>query len=172
MKKVNIKNLIYSENISADRRHRIIKILGIKLKFRRKYLTQTELSIPFVEKCKVGKHFIIKTRIPEGSEIGEYATIGDAYFYGKVKMGNWVGIASTARIGACNHPIYHLSGQAIAYVSNNIFDNEDYKYIRERNKMNSEVAKFKASQRIDDKWYCVIGSDVYIGANAVIMGGG
>lgn len=125
----------------------------------------------FLEGVEVENPVIIGTKIPKGSFVGKYATIGDAFFYGAVKVGRYSTIAATARIGACNHPIYSLSGHAVAYVSNNIFDDEDYKYIRECNKNNPNIEKFVNDQKIDNKYFSVIGNDVYIGTNTVIMSG-
>lgn len=139
----------------------IIEFLGIKVKFKRKDIKS------FVE-----MPIISSSEIPSGSYIGKYATIGkNVHFYGAVKIGRYTTIAETARIGACNHPIYFLTGHAVSYVSQNIFKDAAYKKIRENNKQNKNVIEFEKRQKIDDKYYCVIGNDVYIGTNVVILSG-
>ena len=121
--------------------------------------------------CFVEKPSIINADLKPGTVVGRFATVGNSFFYGPGKIGRFTTIADHTRIGACNHPIYHLTGHAIAYVSNNIFDDENYKKIREKNKSNQEVEKFQAKQRIDNKWNFIIENDVYIGTDAIILSG-
>lgn len=64
-----------------------------------------------------------------------------------------------------------MTGHAVSYVSQNIFKDAAYKKIRENNKQNKNVIEFEKRQKIDDKYYCVIGNDVYIGTNVVILSG-
>ena len=150
----------------------IIYILGIKFSFKIKNISENESKNNKVVNYIKDDPVVIGTYIPEGSYIGKYATIGNCFFYGKVKIGRYTTIAATARIGACNHPRYHLTGHAIAYVSNNNFEDPAYAYIKEKNQVNLNVINFLESQKVkNEDYYCIIGNDVYIGTNVVIMSG-
>lgn len=165
-------NKIFNIFIEKDRLK--IYFLGFKLSFKLKSKNMHNVSVSKFEilNYDVEKPVILGTNIPEGSSIGKYATVGKAFFYGKVRIGRYSTIAATARIGACNHPIYHLTGHAIGYVSNNNFDDEYYEIIRERNKTNYKIKEFLDSQKVkNSQYYCIIGNDVYIGTNTVIMSG-
>lgn len=163
---MNINKLF---SITKQGKHFIVCFLGLKIKVKNKHYKPS--NIDFLKDCEYEEPVIVAHKMPSGSRIGKYTTIGNAHFYGAVDIGRYSTIADTARIGACNHPIYHLTGHAMAYVSNNIFNDEAYMEIREKNKINPEVERFQAKQRIENKYYCRIGNDVYIGTNVVVLAG-
>ena len=109
----------------------------------------------------------IRTKLPRGSICGCFTSIqSTAFFYGRVKIGRFCIIAEPSRIGACNHPIHFLTTHHISYVSTVVWEHPDYAYIQSHNKRSPGYDRF-----IEDKYACVIGNDVYIGTNAIILAG-
>ncbi|MTI80460.1 MAG: CatB-related O-acetyltransferase [Firmicutes bacterium] len=83
------------------------------------------------------------------SEIGKYSSIGRYTKVEHVKMGSYCSIAWDVTIGAPSHPFHHLTSHAISY-------RHTYGFVKE--------TKIKRD-------FTVIGNDVWIGANCVIVGG-
>lgn len=118
-------------------------------------------------------------KIPRGSCIGKYTCISDVHFYGAIKIGRYCTVAETARVGACNHPINFLTTHTIAYYSgHNLHYDTDYMEIKRQheynyynNKNNSRMEKFIQEQKAEGDYYVVIGNDVWIATNTVILSG-
>lgn len=143
--------------------------------FRNKYIKR-EIQVNYeIEKNLTIEHPVAigkMDKIPVGSFIGKYTCMGDAHLYSTTKIGRYCSIADHCRIGACNHPINFLTTHAIAYYSNHTLEYEEaYMEIRERNHNNPVMKQFIEDQKIDEKYFAVIGNDVWIGTNVVVLSG-
>lgn len=110
--------------------------------------------------------------IVNGSCIGKYTCVNNVFFYGATKVGRYTIIADAVRIGACNHAMHFLSIHPIAYYSGRTMENDpDYLEIKEKNRINPIMTKFIEDQKVDGKYFAVIGNDVWIGTNVVVLSG-
>ena len=106
----------------------------------------------------------------EGFYIEEYTCINYVFFYGAVKIGRYTTIADTVRVDACNHQVHFLSTHLVAYYSHCLMEEDaDYLEMKEKNRTNMITKQFIENQKIDGKYFAVIGNDVWIGTNAVIF---
>lgn len=151
--------------LNKEKRHKF-RDKYIKHKIQIKYEIKNNLTIEHPVAL------IKPERLPKGSHIGKYTCINDVFFYGTTKVGRYTTIADTVRIGACNHPIHFLSTNPVAYYSNCLMEEDtDYLEIKEKNRINPVTGQFIEDQKIDGKYFTIIGNDVWICTNAVVLSG-
>lgn len=145
-------------------------------KFRDKYIKHKMQVNYEIEKNLTIEHPVAiynMNDIVNGSCIGKYANIGyNVFMYGPVKIGRYCSIARNCSIGATNHPINFLTTHMVSYYTSHTFENNKY-FLEKRaeNLKNEKVKNFLKDLRIDGKYFVVIGNDVWIATNTVILSG-
>lgn len=104
---------------------------------------------------KIGKN----TKINH-SEIGIASYLGDNCYIEKTKIGKYVSIAQGVEIIIGNHPLKYVSTHPFCYMDSLLFGK------RAKEKQYTEIFNYA-----EDNFYCVIGNDVWIGANVKILNG-
>lgn len=101
-----------------------------------------------------GNNFVDRFCKVRNSTIGKYSYIGFGSDFNNVKIGNYCSISSDVKIGLGKHPIDFFSSSPVFYSNNNPFGVKETYF------------------SYDDKpKKTVIGHDVWIGANVVILDG-
>lgn len=91
----------------------------------------------------------------KNTEIGKYSYVGPSSIINNCSIGNYCSISSNVKIGLGTHPINFLSSSPLFYSKNNIFGKSEYVHLS----FNDEIKK------------TIIGNDVWIGANVLILDG-
>lgn len=87
--------------------------------------------------------------VVHNSVLGKYTSIGRNATIHNTSIGNFCSISWNVTIGATSHPLTYPSTHAFSYISRFQFVANDQKIVK----------------------YCIIGSDVWIGTNAIILSG-
>lgn len=101
-----------------------------------------------------GNNYVDRFCKIRNSTIGEYSYIGFSSDFNNVEIGNYCSISSDVKIGLGKHPVDHFSSSPVFYSNNNPFG------IREAYSSFDENSK-----------KTLIGHDVWVGANVIIMDG-
>jgi len=110
----------------------------------------------FDKKCEfISNNFIDRFVVLHNVKIGEYSYIGYNSKINNCKIGKFCSISADVKIGLGKHPIDRISTSPIIYSNSNPFNI----------KIASDKNKFKENEEV------IIGNDVWIGTNAIIMGG-
>lgn len=136
------------------------KIRYIKLKKKNVFIDKS-----YVDNNTVfgGNNIISRKCVIRNCSIGVGTYIQDNCFLNKTKIGKWCSIASNVRIVSGNHPtktfvsthplFYSSNGKGkLKFLSHNLYD--EYSYVDS-----------------EQKYYCEIGNDVWIGDNVLILNG-
>ncbi|WP_300452711.1 CatB-related O-acetyltransferase [Fusobacterium sp.] len=113
-----------------------------------------------IRKSKLfGKNKIGKNTLINHSEIGYASYLGDNCHIERTKIGKYVSIAQNVEVVIGNHPIHYVSTHPFSYMESLL----------------GEIKEVKKYDNIfsyaDSDFYCVIGNDVWIGANVKILNG-
>jgi len=124
-------------------------------RFRKKGVHISPFSYVSADCAFEGEAYIDRFCVIHQSKIGKYSYIGNRSNISYCQIGRYCSIASDVKIGLGIHPIYFVSTSPIFYSNKNVFRK---KWTLE----NQEVTEYRQ---------VIIGHDVWVGANAIIMGG-
>ncbi|BBK29087.1 CatB-related O-acetyltransferase [Staphylococcus arlettae] len=101
-----------------------------------------------------GNNFIDRFCKVRNSTIGKYSYIGFGSDFNNVKIGNYCSISSDVKMGLGKHPVDFFSSSPVFYSNNNPFGSKEVY-------LNFDESPKKT----------VVGHDVWIGANAIVLDG-
>lgn len=136
----------------------MLKKLFLKLIISNKNTKGSNVKInplAYVKNSKFsGNNYVDRLCRIRNTSFGKYSYIGYNSDLNNVQIGNYCSISSDVKIGLGKHPIYLFSTSPIFYSKNNPFNLE-----------------INETEYDDNPELTIIGNDVWIGANVIIMDG-